>query len=116
MTLPKIDQLPDIVFIAGGVVTSFVSAIYAHRRSKDMIRTLADATMCSLFTTGITLSLHEMLGWGYSSSVLIGCFVGSLGTKTIINAMAYVLVQKGLFDDEKPVKTRGAGRNNDESK
>lgn len=116
MTLPKLDDLPDVVFIIGGVVSSFVSALYAHRLAHDMAKTLSDAVMCSLFTTGITLALHSAFDWSYASSVLIGCFVGSLGTKAIINAMAYVLVQRGLFDDEKPLKARTRKANNDESK
>lgn len=77
-------------FFLLGVVASFVSAIarmfktYSALTKAGVIRTLADAITCSLISSGVGLALHEYLGWSYVYMILIGTFIGSIGSTYIV--------------------------------
>jgi len=98
------------IFFILGVIASFISAIarmfktYSALTKAGIIRTLADAITCSLISSGVGLSLHEYLGWSYVYMILIGTFVGSIGSTYIVLgvtslAKAYVKTIKESEDD-----------------
>lgn len=77
-------------FFILGMLASFISAIarmfetYSVLTKVGVIRTLADAITCSLISSGVGLSLHEYLGWSYVYMILIGTFIGSIGSRYIV--------------------------------
>lgn len=77
-------------FFVLGMLASFVSAIarmfktYSVLTKAGIIRTLADAITCSLISSGVGLVLHEYLGWSYVYMILIGTFIGSIGSTYIV--------------------------------
>lgn len=97
-------------FFVLGMLASFVSAIarmfktYSVLTKAGIIRTLADAITCSLISSGVGLALHEYLGWSYVYMILIGTFIGSIGSTYIVLgvttlAKAYVKTSKSTENE-----------------
>lgn len=92
---------PDNLLFAAGVAAAFASAMARNSRVKNFfskggfLRAIADAFTCSLYSCGVILALHQYFQADYSYSILIGVFIGSVGSTYSI-AIAVSLVQKFL--------------------
>ena len=62
------------------VLLKSVAKIGLAQTLKKLSKVLADAVICSMFTLGISLTLHEYTGASYVYSVGIGAFVGAIGS------------------------------------
>lgn len=103
----KILSNPDNLLFAAGVAAAFASAMARNSRVKNFfsksgfLRAVADAFTCSLYSSGVILAMHQYFQADYAYSILIGVFIGSVGsTYSIAIAVSVVRKVLGIPNDE----------------
>lgn len=76
----------DNLLFCAGITASFLSAMLRSARMKSFFtkrgffRAVCDALTCSLFSCGVIMATHSFFGDKYEYAILIGTFIGSIGS------------------------------------
>lgn len=83
------ENFEDMIFFVVGVLSAVISAFTRAIRKAScftklgFFQALSDAVTCALISAGVGFALHEYLQLDYGYMILIGTFIGSMGSTYI---------------------------------